>query len=138
MVEEDVDELPEQVVGDLCQLLGDEAIVGGRLERTRCPRRSMVRSAVRSEIDHVVRLAQKPQPLARQGERRERPLAHDHRMDELDRDVVGIRPGLRRAPEGEQPPSADEPLGHHAARRASGSAWASKYASPARVRDSRS
>ena len=65
--------------------------------------------------DHVVRLAQKLQPLARQGEGRERPLADDHRMDELDRDVVGIRPVLRRASEGEQPPSAEELLGHHAA-----------------------
>ena len=45
-------------------------------------------------------------------ERRESPLADDHRMDELDRDMPRVRPGLRRSADGEEPAAAREPHRH--------------------------
>ena len=50
--------------------------------------------------------------LGREPERRQRPLADDHRVDELDRDVAGVRARRRRAAEGDQAAAAGEALGH--------------------------
>ena len=53
--------------------------------------------------------------LAREPDRRQRPLADDHRVDELDRDVADV--GARRGGEADrdQPAAAREALGHQMA-----------------------
>ena len=48
----------------------------------------------------------------RDGERRKRTLADDHRVDELDRDMRGVGPGLRRRADREQPAATRESLRH--------------------------
>ena len=42
--------------------------------------------------------------------RRQRPLAHNHRVHELDRNVAGVGAGLRRMRDRDQPPAAREAL----------------------------
>ena len=136
MVEEHVDQLPEQVVEGLDQLLGHERVVAGRLELTLGPRgaegdrqaaappRQRERGTglgvtVGLEADHDVvglghglDLRGELAALGREPERRQRPLADDHRVHELDRDVAGVRARRRRAPQGDQPSAAGEALRH--------------------------
>ena len=50
--------------------------------------------------------------LAGQRDRGQRPLADDHRVDELDRDVAGVGAGGRIGPERDQPAVAGEALRH--------------------------
>ena len=50
--------------------------------------------------------------LAREPDRRQRPLADDHRMDELDGHVADVRARRGRAAERDQPAAAREALGH--------------------------
>ena len=71
--------------------------------------KAMAMSSGRSE---QVDLRRQRSALAGQPQRRQRPLAHDHRVHELDRHVahVGARGG--RQPERHQPPAAREALGH--------------------------
>ncbi len=45
-------------------------------------------------------------------QRGQRALAHDHRMDELHRDVARVRARNRPVAESDQPPAASEALGH--------------------------
>ena len=139
VLEEDVDRLPEHVVGGLDQLLAD-----ARVDR---PRRQLpLRPGALLEGDRqAAALAGQRQPLAHlaaavlaraegeddvlgprqqgellaeraavagQPERRQRPLADDHRVDELDGDVAHVRARRRREPDRDQPPAAGEALGH--------------------------
>ena len=53
--------------------------------------------------------------LAGEADRGQRPLAHDHGMDELDRHVPGVGAGRGRAPERDQPAAAGEALRHEMA-----------------------
>ena len=107
VLEEDVHELPQHVVGRLGQLLGDERVVvggtnshaaptaregdgqaagaaapHGRATSARRRRPSRCRRARASSADVARR---------REPERRQRALADDHRVDELDRDVARRR-----------------------------------------------
>ena len=140
MVEEDVDELPQNVVERFDELLADERVGRGRLElplraavaetdrqaspgageRERAGRLSPVvlcaeshRNVItpREQLDLRLQVA----ALAGQAESGQRPLAHDHRMDELDRDVTRIRARRRRSPECDQTPAAGKALGHQMA-----------------------
>ena len=70
----------------------------------------------RVEGDHdVVRPGEQLCVGGRQGHCRKRPLADDHGMDELDRDVMGIGPALRARGDGDQPAAALEAVGQLAA-----------------------
>ncbi len=69
------------------------------------------RDVARSEQQLGLRL----ESLVAQRDRRQRPLADDHRVHELDSDVARIRARGRRAAERDQPPTAREPLRHRMA-----------------------
>ena len=58
--------------------------------------------------------------LAGEPERRQRALADDHRVDELDRDVARVGAVGRRRAERDEPPLAREALGHLVAELARG------------------
>ena len=124
VVEEHVDQLPEHVVERLDQLLAHERVVARRLElplgagarrsaivrqpraaRPRAQRRVRSRAsgssapkaiAMSSGSASSVDLRRERPALAREPDRRQRPLADDHRVDELDRDVAGVRARRRR------------------------------------------
>ena len=162
VLEEDVDELPEQVVGVSTSSwrtngsspggssshsapMAPNAIV--RQPRSRASAQSIPRLAsLGAERDHDVvgpreqpDLRDKRPSVAAKADRGQRPLADDHRVDELDRDVARVRACLRRAAEREQPPAARRsarPCGGTAARSAPASA--SKKCSLAAARRSRS
>ena len=68
--------------------------------------------------------------LAGQPDRRQRALADDHRVHELDRDVAGVRARRRRAPERDQPAAAREALRHRGGR-------AARAARPRRAKNAR-
>ena len=139
VLEEDVDQLPEDVVGGLGQLLADRRVIAARrqlplgagpglegdrqaaaLARLGEPGTDLLAARVEgAERDHdVVGLADQADlalerpAVAGQADRRQRPLADDHRVDELDGDVadVGARGG--RDADRDQPPAPGEPLGH--------------------------
>src|SRR5207248_2723168 len=61
--------------------------------------------------DRVLGRPQEPELGAIDGQGGERALADDHRVDELDRDVMRVRPGLRRAADGKQASAAYEDVG---------------------------
>ena len=68
---------------------------------------------VRLEGDHdVVRLGKQVDLGRAEREGRQRSLAHDHGVDELDRDVVHVGPRRRGVAEREEPPAAREALRH--------------------------
>ena len=136
VLEEHVHELPQQVVERLGQLLAHE-----RVRRSAAPTRSgrqiarQPRSRGRRdggarllgglERDHDVLgrdeqrdlRGQRP-ALAREPDRRQRALADDHRVDELDRDVARVRARRRRGAERHEPPAAREALRHRGGRAA--------------------
>jgi len=61
---------------------------------------------------HECQLRDQVPALAGEADRRQRPFADDHRMDELDRDVPGVRASGRRAAGRDQPTASREALGH--------------------------
>ena len=71
--------------------------------------RDVVRA--REQVD----LAREVAALAGESDRGQRPLADDHRMNELDRDVTGVGARRRRHAERDQPAAAGEALGHQMA-----------------------
>jgi hypothetical protein len=108
VLEEDVHELPDDVVEGLAQLLVDERVVPRRLEP---PLVAAEREAKRLEFDdRVVRLRDRVQLVAVEREGGQRALADDDRVDELDGDVMRVRPRLSRAADGEEAAAADEAL----------------------------
>src|SRR4051794_19163793 len=113
VLEEHVDQLPHEVVRRLQQLLRDERVGDVRDEAPLVAGvRERHRQAAVVEVEHdVVRLGQRAELLGRERERRQRPLADDHRVHELDRHVAGVRACGRRAGDGEQPPAGLEALG---------------------------
>src|SRR4051794_32878520 len=113
VLEEHVDQLPHEVVRRLQQLLRDERVGDVRDEAPLVAGvRERHRQAAVVEVEHdVVRLGQRAELLGRERERRQRPLAHDHRVDELDRHVAGVRACGRRGGYGEQPAAGLEALG---------------------------
>ena len=140
VLEEDMDELPEHVVESLDELLPDERVrargsnshcaAPGPKAIVRHPSSLATASASRVSsrpgldpvadrdvpgFDHRADLSLQRSALTRERERRKRALAHDHRMDELDRDVTRVRARHRRAPERDEPPPASEALGHRVA-----------------------
>ena len=109
MLEEDVDELPELVVGRLQDLLADEGVVGVHLEGLL--------------VDHhlgwpdlhpdVARLGHGGQPSGVADRHRgQRPLADQDRMDELDRVVLGVAERGSRLTVNKEPASGVEASGH--------------------------
>ena len=78
--------------------------------RSRPPARS--RSRCRRARASRRRLALERGAFGDDAERRERALADDHGMDELDRDVAHVGAGARRASERDEPPAGREALGH--------------------------
>ena len=113
MVEEDVDQLPEHVVEGPGELLANQRVLDGRLElllgahalekaMLRQPRargKSLRGPAASASVPNAIAMSSARRParpacsaatLRAQGERGQRPLAHDHRVDELDRDVPGV------------------------------------------------
>ena len=131
VVEEHVHELPEHVVERLDELLADRCVLGRRFElplRAHALERDGEAAELAGRLDgrggvperdrHVVGLDQQPHlPLQRaalraQGERRQRPLAHDHRVHELDRHVPGVRACGRGPAERDQAAVAGEALRH--------------------------
>ena len=80
---------------------------------------SGVDSSAPKAIDDVVRLGDRldlrgraAPPSRGEPDRRQRALADDHRVDELDRDVARVRARRRRAADRDQPAAAREALGH--------------------------
>jgi hypothetical protein len=133
VVEEDVHQLPEHVVERLDELLPHRGVLARGLElplRAAARREAQRQAAalagklqralgVGAEADHDVaglehqpRLLDQRPALARERERRQRALAHDHGVHELDRHVPSVRARRRRAPEGDQAPAAGEALRH--------------------------
>ena len=137
VLEEHVHELPEHVVERLHQLLADRRVRRRRLElplgpapaRTRASgSRARARAASAATASAVARRRRRwrcrpgstSRPtcgveraaLAGQPQRRQRPLADDHRVHELDGHVAHVGARGRRAPERDQPPAAREALGH--------------------------
>ena len=137
MLEEDVHELPEHVVGRLGQLLAHEGVGARRLElplgaerakaTVRQPRsrasatrlrelRAVGRLAEGDDdvvgLGDEVELAQHRAGLAGQPEGRQRALAHDDRVHELDGDVARVRARRRGRADGHEPAVAREALGH--------------------------
>ena len=138
VLEEHVDELPQHVVRRLDQLLTDVGVFdrglelplrarrrerdrqGSELARERYPLRGRAAVRLGSERDRDVLRAHEQLDLRRQRvvahcDRRQRTLADDHRMNELDRDVARVRARGGRAAEGHQPPAPREPLRHQMA-----------------------
>ena len=133
VLEKHVDRLPQHVVEDLENLLGHERVPVRRRERVlpRLPRQRegqrpplpsrperpfhrLVRPRKREAHHHVLwpqHDRQAPLEVRAKVERRQRPLAHDYRMHELNRDVLGVRGG-RPVPERQQPPAGQEASGH--------------------------
>ena len=109
MLEEHVYELPDDVIERLAKLLADERIGRRRLES------NVVTAYVEAqwlELHHcVVGSSHYAQVVPPYGERRQRALADDHGVNELDGDVVGVRPRLRRGADREQAAAAHEALG---------------------------
>ena len=135
MVEEHVHELPQHVVGGLGELLARRT---GRRSAARAPtrRRRARRRASGSRVAAPrtaastaaagrrrsrCRRARRAAPtcgsgrLADSAERRQRPLADDHRVHELDGDVARVGARRRRRAEREQPAAAREALRHRVA-----------------------
>ena len=133
VVEEDVDELPEHVVEGLDQLLADEGVVdvgdelpggaaggeGDRLAPALPGKGHRARGCgsrlARLERDHRVAVGGESAELhldratlGADRDRRQRPLADDHRMDELDRDVSRVGARGRRRADRQQPSAARE------------------------------
>ena len=133
VLEEHVHVLPQEVVERLRQLLAHERVGARRLElplgaarrskaivrqpRARASARPPRRAVAERDRDvvglgsEVGLLVERP-ALAARPMRRQRALADDHRMHELDRHVARIRPRRRRGAERQQPPAAREALGH--------------------------
>ena len=133
MLEEDVHGFPQRVIQNLEQFLVHEGIVGDR--RRRVPtasarKRKGHRAAPGSTVergqnirialgrpephDHVVRVQAAVEPGAivdRHVQRGERALADDHRMHELDGNVLRVG-RIWAATEGEQTATPEEPLRH--------------------------
>jgi hypothetical protein len=111
VLEEHVDQLPEQVVVGLGQLLAHERVVarGRRDAHLEAARR---RGAVEREHHVVGPGQQRPLLGALERDRGQRALADDHGMDELDGDVAGVGPRRRRGADGDQAAAAREALGH--------------------------
>src|SRR4051812_6007300 len=137
VLEEDVHELPEHVVGRLGQLLAHEGVGARRFElalgaeRREGHREAAALARQRHGLPELwavgrlaegdddvaglgdqVELAEHRAGLAGQPDGRQRALAHDDRVHELDGDVTRVRaPGGRRA-DRHQPAVAREALGH--------------------------
>jgi len=101
-------------IARLCHRMAERFARGGRLGT----------AVLEPEREHDVarlgdqlELGRQRAALAGQRDGRERALADDHRVDELDRDVADVRAGRGRAPDRDQPPAAGEPLGHRMAQR---------------------
>ena len=140
MVEEDVDELPEQVVEGLDELLsmrhgrrcrgrsshsrvrpvleGDRHRAGAlaRQDTPRNPRSASSIAEARSTMSSGSAMsstcARSGAALGGQGDRRQRPLADDHRDGRTRRPRGGRRSGPGGRPERDQPPAAGEALRH--------------------------
>ena len=136
MVEEDVDELPQQVVERLDDLLADERVGdGGEVElplgagvglegdrqaaalARRGERRERVGMVAEGHRDVLALGLQRDlvgdrAALAGERQRGQRALADDHRMDELDRDVARVGAVGGRGAEGHETALAREALGH--------------------------
>ncbi len=86
--------------------------------RRQCRRRLAVDLVGAEAEDDVVGLGEQRQlfrkspTLGTEPDRRQCPLAHDHRVHELDRDVAHVRARRRARADGDQPPAAREALRH--------------------------
>ena len=127
VLEEDVHELPQHVVERLDQLLAHERVIRRGLEDPSAApgAKAIVRQPLAgaepaprlAEDDHrVARLGEQLELPGGERERRQRSLADDHRMDELDRDVARVGLVLRRcAARASRRPPREEAVGEHAA-----------------------
>ena len=138
VVEEHVDQLPEQVVQGLDQLLAHERVVGfgdelplrvrlgeGDRQRPTGARRGQRRDRLGPigllgakgdrdvvGLDDRVDLGGQRAALGGEAERRQGALADDHGVDELHGDVADIGARRGRVPQRDEAATADEPLGH--------------------------
>ncbi len=134
VLEVHVHRLPEHVVEDLEDLLGDERIVVRRGERvlSRLPRQGERQRAPLPRRPRAPAPPPRPRPgnakpitmssgrsndrqtrleVRAQVQRRQRPLADDHRVHELHRDVLGVGGG-GPSTEGEEPPACQKAARH--------------------------
>ena len=141
VVEEDVDELPEQVVERLDQLLADEGVEVGRKRELpfrsglgcKGDRQASGLAGVDEGVAHALgsgpsfaaegdrdvirlanrlRLGEEVSALRRKADGGKGAFANDHRVDELDRHVPGVRAGDRSGAERDEAAAAGKALRH--------------------------